>query len=108
MEEGILGPTSSQPGIVVEPRPLLWWVSPVGKQSLTGQRCSGVSILSRCYVVQRRETREVFREELTCGLGREGGRMREGTPQGERRPAKVQLAGTMIQADVRAWRHLNL
>ena len=38
---------------------------------------------------------------------REGGRMREGAPQGERRPAKLQLAGTMIQADVRAWRHLN-
>lgn len=53
---------------------------------------------SRCHMVQRREARKVFREELTCGPGREGGRMREGTPQGERRPAKLQLAGTMIQA----------
>lgn len=49
-----------------------------------GQSCSGVSILCRRHVVQRRAAREVFREEeLTCGLGREGGRMREGTPQGE-------------------------
>ena len=71
MEEGILGPTRSRPGIVVEPR-LPWWrVSPVGKQSLPGQSCSGVSVqVSRCHVVQRREAREVFREELTCGPAR--------------------------------------